>query len=450
MFAFEHQRIAPPSGLHPMNCMAIDSFYVKANGEIPCWCSPGEHHPITRLDTEHPKSTAVVQDVLNGSVFKRMRQELREGRLPFDYCKGCSFLRNDGEDAWSRVDESDGTVKSLNTLQVESSFLCNVDCPLCVRLPVRRQVKDPPHQLSMELFTHVIDDLVTSDISVREIWFSGRGEPLMNPDFASMVKYGKDRLGALVTAHTNGNFSFRDELVTCGLDEIEIAFDGVDQETYGKYRRGGKLERVAQFAKDYSEAKRRLKTATPELVWKMVLFEWNSSDQEISRAIAWADELGLDRVLLMNTDTPGGMSYRDAGRRLREIEPLVERLDAEFPGIRVEIHGYHSTYSATPEVDCQLRVEQSDATSTLIAGRLFNHLLETRSVDVQVRLQSERGDADVTLVTASYDLPERAEHVNTFPIDHVGRENGDYRLWVSVADPVSGELITEAACDFSI
>ncbi len=433
-----------------MNCMAVDSFYVKANGEVPCWCSPGEHHPILQISEESLAGKDVVDDVLNGEAFRRMRTELHAGRLPFDYCRGCSFLRNDGEAAWKSVDTATGVVRAIDTLQVESSFLCNVDCPLCVRLPVRRQTKEPPYQLELGLFRKVVDDLSAHEIAVREVWFSGRGEPLMNPEFPELVRLGKDRLGARVTAHTNGNFGFREELVTCGLDEIEIAFDGVDQETYGRYRRGGKLERVVKFATDFAAARKRLGSATPELVWKMVLFEWNSTDEELERAVTWAEEIGLDRVLLMNTDTPGGMSYRDGGARFEQLEPLVKRLVSEHPTVKVELHGYHSTYSSLPEVEASLRTEVVEADRTVVMGRLFNHMLETRAVRVSLRLQDEIGGEDRTLVEVPLELPERTELVESFGVPHEGLSPGTYRVWVAVSDAESGKLLSDAACDFEL
>ncbi len=433
-----------------MNCMAIDCFYVKANGEVPCWCSPGEHHPIAQLATDGSEPRDLVTDVLNGADFVQMRRDLHANKLPFDYCRGCSFLRNDGDAAWTRVDTDSFRTRSINTLQVESSFLCNVDCPLCVRLPVRRKVKDPPFQLDLGLYRKLVDDLVRNAIEVREIWFSGRGEPLMNPDFPAMVAYGREQLGSRVTCHTNGNFTFREELLTCGLASIEIAFDGVDQESYERYRRGGKLERVARFAADFADAKRNAGGQGPELVWKMVLFEWNSSDADLERAAAWAEELGLDRIEFMNTDTPGGMSHRDGGKRLAEVAPLIEELGARHPRLVVELQGYHSHYSTLPDVETALRTDEVGSDRTVIMGRLFNHLLESKHVRVELRLQDDVGGPEHQLVDVPLELPERSELVESFAIPHDALKPGEYRVRVMVIDAASGELLSEAATDFQL
>ncbi|HEX5011446.1 MAG TPA: radical SAM protein [Planctomycetota bacterium] len=432
-----------------MNCNAIDSLYLKANGELPCWCSPGESFPILRLDAAALAGWDIVRDVLDGPAFRTMRRELYHGRMPFPYCAGCSFLRDDGEAAWGRIDTQSFRLRAVDTVQVESSFLCNVDCPLCVRLDVRKQVKTPPYQLAPELFRKVVDDLVAAGIGVREFWFSGRGEPLLNPGFALMARYARDRLGSRVTCHTNGNLRFDARLLEAGLDEIEIAFDGVDQESYARYRRGGRLEVVERFARDFAAARRAAGRTSPELVWKMILFEWNSSDAELERAVARAHELGLDRVLLVDTDTPGGISYRDGGKRRRELDPLVARLAQRHADLKVELLGYHSVYSLMPEVEVRLRLD-AEPGRRVVLGRLFNHLLESRRVRVTCDLESGSGQPAHRLVDQTVELAERTELVDSFAVSTDALPADDYRVHIAVSDPTTGRLLSEGSADFAV
>ena len=334
-----------------MYCTAVDGFYLKANGEVPCWCSPGEHHPILRLDADAVHALAerdLFHDVINGEEHRRMRRELRANRVPFDYCRGCGFLEKDFDGAWDRVDAETGALRSVRMFQVESSYLCNVDCPLCVRIHMRKDSKEPPYQLPFALYKKAVDDLARNGVEVGEVWFSGRGEPLMNPDFAAMVRYAKERLGCRITTHTNSNFKFREELATCGIDELSLSIDGVEQERYERYRRGGKLSKAVRFATDFAEAVERTGSPT-RLVWKMVLFDWNSSDADVRRAAEWAQEIGLHEIEFINTDTPGGISFRGT-ERYHEVKALAEELDRELE-IPVRISALTSVYSALPEVE---------------------------------------------------------------------------------------------------
>jgi wyosine [tRNA(Phe)-imidazoG37] synthetase (radical SAM superfamily) len=428
-------------------CEAVDGLYLKANGELPCWCSPGEHQPILRLapGCEHQASGFdLVRDVLHGEAFTRMRRELHENRLPFSYCRGCWFLRKSDASSFHRIDPSTFAVRSIRCFQVESSFLCNVDCPLCVRLPDRRSTKEAPYQLPFDLFKKAVDDLAAHGIAVEEIWFSGRGEPLMNPDLPKMALYGKQRLGARVTTHTNANFQFRPEFLNGGFDEISLSIDGVTQESYERYRRGGSLERAIRFSHDFAAARRAAGLTRPRLLWKMVLFEWNSSDEHLRRAVEWAGELGLDGICFMNTDTPGGVSYRN-DHRIGEIKALVDSWVA--PPVKVEIIGFKSAYGARPEVDLTLRVDRHDGAAgprDVLLGRLFNHMLETRAVRARVELQDEYGSIPLVLADASFELEERSEMIASVDLPLRDKRPGTYAIVGRVSDRDSGLLLHES------
>lgn len=427
-----------------MNCMAVRCLYLKANGEIPCWCSPGEHHPVLRLDPERFDHADVVEDVLNGSALRGMRRALFEDRLPFFYCRGCFFLEEGRGSAFREVDPHTFALSRVEIFQVEASYLCNVDCPLCVRRAARRSSKSPPHQLPPALFRKTVDDLARHHIPVGELWFSGRGEPLMNPAFPELAAYGKERLACRVTCHTNGNFPFRDALLTCGLDEIEIALDGTTQEQYGRYRRGGSLEKVLAFSKAFAEAKRKAGRSRPEIVWKTILFEWNTRDEDLDRVLRWAGELGIDTVLFTATDTPGGASRKDGGRRLEEIRAFLEaRKDRAAPRLRLQ--DFHSVFAALPDATLDLKVEVPPSKGEAhVLGRAFNQLLEPLDVRWTLRLEDEAGTPPRILADGRLVLPERSEQVDSLALPLHDLAPGEYRITASITRPDTGVLLAEA------
>ena len=67
-----------------MNCMAVDSFYVKANGEVPCWCSPGEHHPILQISEEDLAGKDVIFGGQRGEPQIELRVALLEAATGLD------------------------------------------------------------------------------------------------------------------------------------------------------------------------------------------------------------------------------------------------------------------------------------------------------------------------------------------------------------------------------
>jgi hypothetical protein len=266
----------------------------------------------------------------------------------------------------------------------------------------------------------------------------------MNPDLPRMALYGKQRLGARVTTHTNANFPFRPEFLNGGFDEITLSIDGVTQESYERYRRGGSLERAILFSREFAAARRAAGLTSPKLLWKFVLFEWNSSDEQLRRAVDWAGELGLDGIWFMDTDTPGGVSYRD-GRRIGEIKALVDSWVA--PPVKVEIIGFKSFYGTCPEVDLTLQiVRPASATGPreLLFGRLYNFMLETRAVRARVELQDEYGGAPLVLADATVELEEQSEFIAAVELPLRGKRPGTYAIVGRVSDRDSGLLLYES------
>jgi len=73
-----------------------------------------------------------------------------------------------------------------------------------------------------------------------------RGEPFLHKDILSMIRYAHER--RLATAISSNLTILPDgggkAVVQSGLDDLVVSCDGLTQETYETYRRGGNLERV--------------------------------------------------------------------------------------------------------------------------------------------------------------------------------------------------------------
>jgi wyosine [tRNA(Phe)-imidazoG37] synthetase (radical SAM superfamily) len=437
-------------------CEAVDGLYLKANGEVPCWCSPREDQPLLRLEASHVHALAAggaVDDLIDAPPLRRMRRELFEGREPFPECRACAFLRPGrtpaGEQAWSHVERGTFRLRRIATLQVESSWLCNVDCPLCIPLAVRRSVKAPPYALPVELFDAVVTGLAARRIAVERVWFSGRGEPFLHPRIATLAALAKRRLGAQVGIHTNANVGFRAELGEAGFDEVVFSIDGATQEAYERYRRGASLARAVRFAAEFARARRASGRRTPTLTWKMVLFEWNSDEAAIRTVVARAKEIGLDQVLLVDTDTPGGISYRGDRARVAEIRALAECLQREA-GLAVYVEGYRSVYGARPEVDLGVRIDReqgAEGPRYVALGRLFNEQFEPRLVAVRAEVRGAGGD-HLDVYASRLLLRERAELVDSIlvPVGHL--PEGRLVFEARVDDAASGRMLDTQAIEF--
>jgi len=175
-------------------------------------------------------------------------------------------------------------------LTIEAANLCNLACPYCFTgagdtsrtrahfpLPLYRQLMD---ELGPYLFTIELHN-----------W----GEPLLNKNIAEYVQIATDKgIGTLMS--TNFSFPYTAEraeaLVAAGLTMLGVSLDGATQENYVKYRRKGNLEQALANVRLINEAKRKLGSQTPRMIWEFHVFEWN--EHEIEDARRMAAELNMD------------------------------------------------------------------------------------------------------------------------------------------------------------
>jgi radical SAM protein with 4Fe4S-binding SPASM domain len=137
------------------------------------------------------------------------------------------------------------------------------------------------------------------------IIFWNWGEPFLNPQAIDMIRYATDR-GILVHSSTNGNMMFSDEmaekLVRSNLTSLIVAIDGANQETYAKYRIGGRLENVKKTIRIIQETKKRLNSQFPRVTVRFVAMHQN--EEERNQVEALAKELGADYFATKSVDMP--------------------------------------------------------------------------------------------------------------------------------------------------
>lgn len=122
---------------------------------------------------------------------------------------------------------------------------CNLKCIFCTRDPSKR----PNYTMTMDQFSVVIDKLKQcKSISVEtELRYFLSGEPFLQPNIFEMIKYGRQAGFIFSLIHTNGTMlkeEYVDKLVSAGLQEISISFDGDTKEVYEASRVGSSFDKV--------------------------------------------------------------------------------------------------------------------------------------------------------------------------------------------------------------
>jgi radical SAM protein with 4Fe4S-binding SPASM domain len=122
---------------------------------------------------------------------------------------------------------------------IELTNLCNLHCPECPS--GSGTLSRARGFMELDLFEKLISEAGQYLWNIN-LYF--QGEPMLHPEFFSFVrKAGKSK----VTVSTNGHFLSEmacRELAQSGIDKLIVSVDGMDNETYTLYRKGGNLEKV--------------------------------------------------------------------------------------------------------------------------------------------------------------------------------------------------------------
>jgi MoaA/NifB/PqqE/SkfB family radical SAM enzyme len=177
-------------------------------------------------------------------------------------------------------------------IQIEPSGLCNLRCPLCHIVTE----EGSGGLLTMDNFKRIIDEVGEYALFLH---FWGWGEPFINKDIYSMIRYAKDK-GLKVISSTNGHFFDSQENVDClidsGLDALIFALDGADRQTYETYRREGDFDKALKGLLFLLERRRQRGCSLP-LVNLRMLVTRNNEDQ-VPRVRQMAKDMGVDLFTL--------------------------------------------------------------------------------------------------------------------------------------------------------
>lgn len=179
------------------------------------------------------------------------------------------------------------------SLSIEPTTSCNLRCPQCPS--GLRSFSRPTGKLSETLFQKILDELQETLIYLT---FYFQGEPYLHKTFLEMVQYASKKKIFTATS-TNAHF-LDDEIsrrtVESGLDQIIISLDGLTQESYEKYRVGGKLEKVLEGMRNLVKWKKQLRSRTPFIQLQFIVFKHNQ--EQLPQLRQLARELGVDQLLL--------------------------------------------------------------------------------------------------------------------------------------------------------
>lgn len=272
-----------------MNCPGANSVFLRANGKMVCWDDSGSDKILHRFTIETDPLTLFSSE----GPYAAIAANLAVDTLPFpDTCPGCYCLSFRGSSSF-RCGE-------IDVMQVEPSSTCTLRCKACAT-PEERSLLELPNLLTPDVFRSILGKLAESGIEIRAFDFSGHGEPMTNPDLWSLVSLAREYYPeSRIFMITNGHGDFQEKHTVCGLDEIQFSIDGIDQESYEKYRVGGNFQKAFSYMKSFTETAMRNESNT-RTVWRYILFEHNDSPDQLKEAFDLGSAAGVHELRFVFT-----------------------------------------------------------------------------------------------------------------------------------------------------
>ncbi len=177
-------------------------------------------------------------------------------------------------------------------LQIEPANVCNLSCLTC---PTGAEIMERPATLMpFEMYRNVIDQ-TKGHVCLLVFW--SWGEPFIHKDAFRMIRYATDQ-GISVHTSTNGHFFNTKErarqVIETGLNSLIVAVDGLDQPTYEKYRKGGKLKLVIKSIENLLSERAAARAKHPLITFRFIVMKHN--EHQVNQVKNFAERLGVDVV----------------------------------------------------------------------------------------------------------------------------------------------------------
>jgi len=311
-----------------MDCLILESAFLKANGVFPCHDDAGDMIPLGHL-TDDFSWRGLLDDG-----YAHVRRELEAGRAPWPgTCERCGFFR-------PHRPYRARPAHRLTTFQVEPTLACGLVCPGCTRKE-KLITRSGPSTLTLDRFAQLLKTAAAEQVEIEWIEYCGHGEPLAHREFHRFVATARQIMPRTrQRLITNANYDYGAVMQGQYVDELIVSCDGATAETYPVYRQKGNFARVQSFLAEATRA-----TPRPFVVWKYILFDFNDSTPELQLAQRLAIEYGVDALLFVVTHSVSHSERYMAGNMEQVLKvtpfatvsttPVLEPPDASRPSLRI-------------------------------------------------------------------------------------------------------------------
>ncbi len=178
-------------------------------------------------------------------------------------------------------------------LSLEPTSICNLRCPECPS--GNGSLTRKKGFLSVSLAREVIEQQA-QHLSYLQLYL--QGEPFLHPELPEIIEIA-NQSNLYTSISTNAQHLSTDnikQLLDAGLHKIIISMDGFTQDTYGKYRVGGDVNKVKKVLEDLAKFKKQRKSRLPFIELQCLVFKHN--EHEIEALKDYAKQQSVNKFTL--------------------------------------------------------------------------------------------------------------------------------------------------------
>lgn len=175
---------------------------------------------------------------------------------------------------------------------IEPTNHCNLQCPECPS--GLGTLTRPLGLLKQDDFKKLIDEIKDTAFYIQ-LFF--QGEPYINKNLPEMISYAQSK-NIYVAISTNGHFVNEknvDYVLNNAPDKLIFSVDGLDEESYQKYRVGGTFEQADKGLRALIRRKKERRLQKPFVEFQFIVMKHN--EHQLDDVKKYCKEVGVDKVV---------------------------------------------------------------------------------------------------------------------------------------------------------
>ncbi len=178
------------------------------------------------------------------------------------------------------------------SFSIEPTNHCNLKCPECPS--GLGALTRPLGLLDFNDFKNWIDQIKGTGFYVQ-LFF--QGEPFINKHLPEMIKYAQINK-VYISISTNGHFVNEknvNQILESAPDKLIYSVDGLDEESYQKYRVGGTFKQADEGLRLIIRRRNELKKKKPFVEFQFIVMKQN--EHQIDEVKKYCKDVGVDKLV---------------------------------------------------------------------------------------------------------------------------------------------------------